>query len=344
MTYSTEPRRRAAQALLVGLALAASAVPALAHQFRSAYVQLAELGDREYALQVRMPRLPEDRITPIRLDLPGCTSDAPAEIVHSESYLSRSSRWRCDQTLSGAALQIDGIGVLTPDVMVELDFSGGGRRIFTLDGDQPGFVFEPAPQRRAVEWRGYLALGVEHILSGIDHLLFVTGLLLIVWRGAEARALRLLRTITAFTLAHSITLGASALGLVRLPSAPVEACIAASILLLAVELARRSPRPSLTFRKPWLPAFAFGLLHGFGFAGALADIGLPQDAKLPALAMFNVGVELGQLAFVAALMVLARAAGLLRWPLLQRMPALTTQFIGIVAAYWAIERSAAVFA
>jgi hydrogenase/urease accessory protein HupE len=184
--------------------------------------------------------------------------------------------------------------------------------------------------------RRYTALGAEHILQGIDHLLFVLALLLIVSNGWL-----LIKTVTAFTVAHSITLALATLGYLSMPSAPVEAAIALSIVFLCVELlhARRG-RPSLTFRYPWLVAFAFGLLHGLGFAGALAEIGLPPNEIPIALLFFNVGVEIGQILFVLAvlaLMWLARQSSM-RWP--DRLRPLPPYVIGTVASYWFLERAA----
>jgi len=176
----------------------------------------------------------------------------------------------------------------------------------------------------------WVELGVEHILIGADHLLFVLGLVLLI-----ATTRELLVTITSFTVAHSVTLGGASLGLFSLPSAPVEAVIALSIVLLAVELVRGDEN-SLSRRKPWLVAFGFGLLHGFGFAGVLGELGLPQDDIWMPLLGFNVGVELGQLAFVAAILfpvILLRKA-----PAWAR--AIPPYAIGTVAAAWVIERVA----
>jgi hydrogenase/urease accessory protein HupE len=194
----------------------------------------------------------------------------------------------------------------------------------------------------------YLRLGVEHILFGLDHLLFVLALVILVrdWR-------RVAVTVTAFTIAHSMTLAAATLGFVNVPGPPVEATIALSIMLVCVEIlnARRG-KPSLTARLPWLVAFSFGLLHGFGFAGALAEVGLPQHAIPAALLFFNLGVEIGQLAFVAAVLA---AGGLFRTAMALRLePALIQRTvnrldvfaayaIGTVAAFWLIERTSAFF-
>jgi hydrogenase/urease accessory protein HupE len=190
---------------------------------------------------------------------------------------------------------------------------------------------------------GFLRLGVEHILGGIDHLLFVLCLVLLV-DGAK----RLLATITAFTLAHSVTLALATLGLVRVPSRPVEASIALSIVLLAVELVRRfRGEEGTTVRRPWLVSFLFGLLHGLGFAGALSEIGLPAGDIPLALFLFNVGVELGQIAFVAVVLgVLAIGRRLIRrgaFALPRWAPLVPAYGIGCVSAAWLFERVAAMF-
>jgi hypothetical protein len=180
--------------------------------------------------------------------------------------------------------------------------------------------------------RRYTLLGIEHILFGIDHLLFVVGLLLIV-RGPWM----LLKTITAFTLAHSLTLGLATLGIVKVPSAPVEACIALSIVLVAAEGLRQSRQGSLP-RRPWLIAFVFGLLHGFGFAGALSALGLPVAEIPAALLFFNVGVETGQIAFVVVLLGIHYLLG--RWiaTLPRWTEAIPGYAIGCMAMLWFFER------
>jgi hydrogenase/urease accessory protein HupE len=184
----------------------------------------------------------------------------------------------------------------------------------------------------------YTWLGVEHILLGIDHLLFVFALLLIV-DGTR----RLIATITAFTIAHSITLAAATLGFVQVPQQPVEAVIALSIMFLAMELVHgRRGKPGAAARWPWLVAFTFGLLHGFGFAGALAEVGLPQQAIPLALVFFNVGVELGQLLFVTAILLLAWVLRQLRMQaLIEASQMVVVYAIGGVAAMWLIERVSA---
>jgi hydrogenase/urease accessory protein HupE len=200
--------------------------------------------------------------------------------------------------------------------------------------ESPALVVEESPSVWQVAWT-YLVLGVEHILLGTDHLLFVLALVLLVkgWR-------RLVGTITSFTVAHSITLALATLGLVHVPGPPVEACIALSIVFVAAEIVRsRQGSPGLTERAPWLIAFTFGLLHGLGFAGALSEVGLPQQAIPLALLFFNVGVELGQLAFVFAVLLTISIAA--RSSL--RAPAwawrVVPYTIGSVAMFWVIERT-----
>ena len=190
----------------------------------------------------------------------------------------------------------------------------------------------------------YTMLGVEHILEGLDHLLFVLALLFVVQTGWK-----LVQTITAFTIAHSITLGLATLGYINTPSAPVEAAIALSIVFLCVEIIhKRRGRPGITFTYPWVVAFAFGLLHGLGFAGALADIGLPPPEVPLALLFFNVGVEIGQLIFVFA--VLAVLAALRYGARITRDSVayvagerIVVYGIGVLASYWLIERSLGIF-
>lgn len=185
----------------------------------------------------------------------------------------------------------------------------------------------------------YTVLGFEHILDGIDHLLFILGLLLLV-RGPWM----LVKTITAFTVAHSITLALAVLGVVNIPSAPVEAAIALSIVFLAVEIVNaRRQRFGLAYRKPWLVAFGFGLLHGLGFAGALSQIGLPPQEVPVALVFFNVGVEIGQLVFVAGILVAHWIWLRLPVRLPQWAELVPVYVLGTIATYWFFERTSAIF-
>jgi hydrogenase/urease accessory protein HupE len=243
----------------------------------------------------------------------------------------------CKGGLVGRLIGIDGLSATMTDVLVRMESLDATTQITRLTPSTPSFVIEAAPEAIEVA-RTYLVLGVEHILLGIDHLLFVLALLILV-KGTR----RLIWTVTAFTLAHSLTLAGATLGFVHVPGPPVEAAIALSIMFVAAEIVHsRQGMKGLTERFPWIVAFTFGLLHGFGFASALGEIGLPQSAIPVALLFFNVGVEIGQLLFIAfvfAVIALARQV-MRRFAVSQ--PAWTWRVapyaIGSVAAFWAIQR------
>ena len=226
-----------------------------------------------------------------------------------------------------------GIAGSGADVVLRIVLEDGRTLIHVLKADRPEYLV-PERQSALAIVTDYVGVGIEHILSGWDHLLFVLGLVLLVGRGRT-----LLWTITAFTLGHSITLALAVLGFVKFPPQPIEALIAFSIYLLAIELARRqSHRKTFMDRMPWIVAGSFGLLHGLGFAGALREVGLPEGEIPLALFAFNVGIELGQLAFVALVLCgwgLVRAVPF-RWPEWTRyVPAYG---IGTLAAYWFFQR------
>jgi hypothetical protein len=241
--------------------------------------------------------------------------------------------------LAGSRITIGGLKNSATDAIVRVEYLNNNSQMLRLSSSLSSFVVEATPSSLDITY-SYLLLGAEHILAGIDHLLFVLALLLIV----NQRWWILFKTITAFTLAHSITLALATLNLVQVASAPVEAVIALSIVFAAAEILRsQSGNTSLTLRKPWLMAFGFGLLHGFGFAGALSEVGLPQHAIPLALLFFNIGVELGQLLFVAGVtfcMIMIKH-------LTFRQPAWSNKLlpyaIGSWAACWAIERSLLLF-
>jgi hydrogenase/urease accessory protein HupE len=221
------------------------------------------------------------------------------------------------------------------DALVRISFLDGTTFVRRLTPQEPA-VRIPERQSGWSVAEVYFKLGVEHILLGIDHLLFVLALMLIT-RGTWL----LIKTVTAFTVAHSITLAAATLGYVHVPSAPVEAAIALSIVFVAVEIVRASEgRISLTARLPWVVAFTFGLLHGLGFAGALSEIGLPEGHIPLALLFFNVGVEIGQLLFIGLIVAATALIGRIRvaWP---RWAGLAAPYaIGSIAMFWVFERVA----
>lgn len=268
-----------------------------------------------------------------------CAALAPSQV--SEPAGARLARWavRCTDGLRGGArLAFDGLGQTMLDVVVRVGYLDG-RRVSLIVHPRDAVVMLPVPAARLAV-AGYFGLGMEHIAGGLDHLLFITALFLLV-----RRAWPLAKTITAFTLAHSLTLALAALGVVHVPGAPVEAAIALSILFLARELLRPGACQGFAARSPWVVAFAFGLLHGFGFAGALAEVGLPEGDIPLALLMFNLGVEAGQLVFVGALAATAAALSAAAAPLRQRagrrarwIAATPAYAIGGLAAFWWLER------
>ena len=254
---------------------------------------------------------------------------------------------RRDGGFIGQAVSISGLSATSTDVLVRIESLAGTVQTERLSPTKTAFIIQAVPGAWEIA-ATYLHLGVEHILFGFDHLLFVLALVILV-RGWKRVAV----TVTAFTIAHSITLAAATLGFVNVPAPPLEATIALSIMLVAVEIlnARRG-KPSLTERLPWLVAFCFGLLHGFGFAGALAEVGLPQHSIAVALLFFNVGVEIGQLIFVVAILSMISllcyvASRLLEpariRPALDRLDVTVAYAIGVMAAYWLIERTTAFF-
>jgi hydrogenase/urease accessory protein HupE len=323
-------------ALLSGLLALASA--AGAHEVRPASLSLEETAAGRYQVLWRTPVL-SGMPLPVALKLPDGVREVEEPIVQElpGSRLERHVIDAGESGLAGRRIEFPGLEASITDVLVRVSLRDGTRSTTLVRPSEPWL--EIAASRGPFAVAGaYLVHGVEHILLGFDHLLFVLALILI------ARSPRvLLWTITAFTLAHSITLALATLGVVQVPGPPVEAMIALSILLLASEILRlRRGEPSAAARWPWLVAFSFGLLHGFGFAGALSQLGLPQGDVPLALFAFNVGVELGQLAFIAA--VLGVVAVVRRVPVLaslerRALPA-AAYAIGILAAFWFFERLA----
>lgn len=320
--------------VLLTLLMGLMAPPLQAHEVRPAYLQLKQTDADDYEVMWKVPGQGEERR--LALDV-AFASDVATVSRPRVSFAGNAfvQRWQVRRKggLDGTTVRIDGLQSTFTDVLVRMERLDGTTRTLRIVPSSPSFMVEAEPGRWEVA-RTYLALGVEHILLGWDHLMFVLALVILV-----GGTRRLFWTITAFTGAHSITLAAATLGYVHVPPPPVEACIALSIVFLASEIMHlRAGRPGLTFRQPWLVAFVFGLLHGLGFAGALSEVGLPANAIPVALLFFNVGVEIGQLLFIAG--VLAAIAGVRRVSL--KPPAWALQApvyaIGTVAAYWTIDR------
>ncbi len=311
---------------------------AAAHALQPGYLSLEPAGEGEYRVLWKKPAV---RGRPMAIDavLPaGCQPRrAPQSLWDGSGFVAR-WRTRCADGLAGGEIRVAGLERTVTDVLLRVSFPDGGTLTHRLDPDRTAFTVPAAPTLLEVV-KSYLLLGIRHILGGVDHLLFVLALLLLV-DGVR----RLVWTVTAFTAAHSLTLAAATLGWVRVPGPPVEAVIALSIVFVAAEILHaRQGRPGLTARQPWLVAFVFGLLHGFGFAGALAEVGLPAQAIPAALLFFNLGVEAGQLLFIGAVLAALAAArrGLPAVPGARRFGALPAYGIGGMGAFWLIERLAA---
>ena len=311
---------------------------AWAHESRPAYLEINETAHGRYDVLWRTPLLAGMRL-PVVLTFPDNVPNVtePALRQLPDSLVERRVIEASGAGLAGTRIEFTGLQGTITDVLVRVHLRDGARSTTLVHPSRPWV--EITASRGLIAVAGaYLWHGIEHILFGYDHLLFVLALMLIVSRGRV-----LVLTITAFTIAHSITLAVATLGLAHVPRPPVEASIALSILLLAIEITRLDRgEASLTARWPWVVAFSFGLLHGFGFASALADIGLPQGDVPLALFTFNVGVEFGQLAFIAAVFSALAFARRIRLPLVISRHALpiATYAIGSVAAFWFFERLA----
>jgi len=317
--------------LAVALMALAWLCPCTAHEVRPSYLDLRETAPGEYSVLWKTPALEDARLAlePVfsgeaaRL-APKLARRAPGAVIQTWALRA--------PALRGQTLRIDGLEGTMTDALVRIEFLDGSAWTQRLTPGRPAAAIPEKDSPFAVAGT-YLVLGVEHILTGIDHLLFVLGLLIL----ARSRW-RLLATVTAFTAAHSITLGLATLGVVNVPQRPVEAVIALSIAFVAVEILRvRQGEAGIAARSPWIVAFGFGLLHGFGFAGALSEVGLPAGHIPLALLFFNLGVEAGQLLFIAAILGLAWFSRRIR---VRSLELVAAYVIGIVATFWVFQRVA----
>ena len=316
---------------LAWLALLLFSCSASAHRFAPSLLEIQQLSTEQFAVTWKTPVA---TVTPIPLvpQLPtGC------ELVERSPWLTEGTgrlqqmTWRCSAGLVGKRLAVSGLADNKGSVLLTLRLDAGVAHQQVLTAKTPRYVVPKEPNKTEVVTQ-YTVLGAEHIWLGIDHLLFVLGLLLLVGRGK-----RLIWTVTAFTVGHSMTLAMVTLGWFTYPVALIEFLIALSIFVLAVELTREQGISRL-WRQPWWLAGLFGLLHGMGFAGALAETGLPQSNLPLALLFFNLGIELGQLAFIAVLLLLGRAVQQLlpgRGAALANIPVI---LLGVLSAMWCIER------
>lgn len=329
--------------LLFVLSALALAPAAVAHEIRPAFLQVREIEPQVYDFLWKTPARGDMRLALNVMPVAGCANAGEPRATTVDGAVIQRWRATCEGGLVGKTLEVENLSHTLTDTIVRVELLDRSPQTLRLTPDQASAI---VPDRQP--WTDvaatYFGLGVEHILLGFDHLMFVLALLLLV-RDIK----RLVGAITAFTVAHSLTLAGTTFGWIRLASAPVEATIALSIMFVAVEIMRvRAGQQSLTAKLPWLASFAFGLLHGFGFAGALREIGMPEDAAPLALLFFNLGVEAGQLAFIAAVLVAmflwrrfapptinTPRVGDLAW----RTP---VYLIGITSAYWFIERTTGV--
>jgi len=321
--------------LLAVLLLISFTATADAHKLQPAYLEINEQSAGKFSILWKRPFV-GSRPMNIYPQLPASCSNITEPAVQSLASGAVERRMvNCGKSgLINGTIAINGLSSTQTDTLLRIQLIDGSMHTTVLRPDSPSFLIPEKASKTEVAG-SYLLLGIKHILGGFDHLLFVLGLLLIV-----RSTMLLIKTITSFTLAHSVTLALAALGFVHVPQAPVEAVIALSIIFLATELVKQHRgETGLTTKAPWLVALCFGLLHGFGFAGALTEVGLPQSDIPLALLFFNVGVEVGQLMFVAGVLCVTWMIKKMkfRWPVwVEHAPAYA---IGSLAAFWFIQRT-----
>ena len=319
--------------LLVAFALFGQAI-AVAHEARPGYLELTETGPDTYSFLWKRPSGGEVELQLSPIIPKDCTLVTPNRQPLAIGAVVVRGTLTCTGGLAGKTIVIDGLEGTITDVLVRLHHTDGRLESYLLRPVSPSVTFGGATTFTSRAF-SYVQIGIQHILLGADHLLFVLGLLLIVkdrWT--------LIKTISAFTVAHSITLAIATLGYASAPLPPLNAAIALSILFLGPEIVRTwRGETSFTIRHPWVVAFAFGLLHGFGFASGLTSMGLPKTEIPLALLLFNVGVEIGQLGFVLLILALERSFRVLQvhWPrIVERLPGYA---VGTLGAFWFIQRT-----
>jgi len=321
------------RAFVFAIFLILSSLSLHSHEVRPAYLGITQMNDSSYQVLWKIPAMGNKtpKLYPI-LPESWSNTDEKADLLFNAAK--RQWTFISNESIKGKTIRIQGIETTLIDVLINIELTNGEQYTALLQADQPFYTIPKESSKMDVSLT-YLLLGIDHILLGIDHLLFVLALVFVTngkWR--------IIKTITAFTLSHSITLTLSALELVQIPIPPVEAVIALSIVFLAKEIiAHQSGGESLTYRYPWVVAFVFGLLHGFGFASALSETGLPQVNLPYALGFFNLGVELGQLIFLGIIALVAmQLQKLISKLAMKKLSLYTTYAIGSVASFWLIER------
>ncbi len=318
--------------LLLCNILIAFTAPASADELRPGYLELTQRDARHWDMIWKAPVL-GGLATRSRPALPDFCKVAPGPLRLDGAALVATAKLDCALPLDGANVGLAGMESSFTDALLRVAPLGRPVQAERLTPDRPMVTIKSVPDRWQVA-RTYALLGVEHILTGYDHLLFVVALMLLLMRGWVV-----VRAVTAFTVAHSLTLAGTTLGLVGLAQAPVEALIALSIVFLSVEIIKQKDgTPRLSERIPWAVAFLFGLLHGFGFAGALREIGLPEGEVPMALLTFNLGVEVGQMVIIAGCLAAIAALRRFAQPALRPATVVATYGIGTIASFWFIER------
>jgi hydrogenase/urease accessory protein HupE len=321
-------------ALLLLAFLAAFASGLSAHEVRPAYLELRQTSPETYDAFWKVPGQGENLRLGIYVELPAGSTNvtAPRGSMDNNAF---TERWTIKRAggLAGGTIHIAGLTATMTDVLVRLERLDGSAQVTRLTPSAPSFVVEAAPRALEVA-RTYSVLGVEHILTGIDHLLFILALLIITGGGWK-----LVKTVTAFTISHSITLTAATLGFVHVPQRPVEAVIALSIVFVAAEIVRiHRGLESITARAPWLVAFTFGLMHGLGFAGGLSEAGLPAGHVPTALLFFSGGVEAGHFMFIGVVLAFIAVVRRIRIPFPRWAELVPPYAIGSVAMFWVVQR------
>jgi len=309
-----------------------------AHPLAPSLLEIAEVSPHHAEVKWKVPLqgVPGNTLRP-QLP-PHCAQSGVIEIQRKSTALIRHWEVYCDSPLVGSTINISGIAESKANVILRISLHDGRKLSAVLTSDNSSFVIPERDSPLGVSW-SYLNFGFEHILTGLDHLLFILGLMLLV-----SNRRQLLLTITAFTIGHSITLSLAVLGIVNIPQAPVEALIAFSIFILAVELSRdQKASPTLMHRYPWAMAISFGLLHGLGFAGALSEIGLPVGEIPIALFTFNMGIEIGQLLFILIILAVQGMLNYVALPLPARSVLIPVYLIGTLSAFWFVERVSGIF-
>ena len=318
--------------LLACLLLIALAAPARADELRPGYLELTQRDASHWDLIWKAPIL-GGLATRSRPALPDFCKVTPGPVRLEGAALVATARLDCARSLDGTSIGLTGMESSFTDALLRVAPLGRPVQAERLTPDRPMVTIKVVPDRWQVA-RTYTLLGAQHILTGYDHLLFVFALVLLLTRGWVV-----VRAATAFTIAHSLTLAGTTLGFFGLAQAPVEALIALSIVFLSVEIVKQQgDAPRLSERITWVVAFLFGLLHGFGFAGALREIGLPEGDVPVALLTFNLGVEAGQLVIIAACLALIALLRRFAQPTLRPATVLATYGIGTIASFWFIER------